>query len=193
VASVNTRPVATSTGWPVMKHFALANRLRSRGPDSLASFFASGLTRPQVVRMSFPIAHFVAALVTSKPGAPITVTGGPFGITTTVEVGRGTGSAQERAMSPSLTALLPPNETLRTPSGKVAVPAGGFTWATPGGMGRWGNSGVLRAVSSVVLAGSPLTRTTPVGSWTLPDCTRLMAMSRTTAKANPAGSPTSPM
>jgi hypothetical protein len=54
------------------------------------------------------MAQLSTALATLMPGAPITITGGPLGITTTFEVGMGTGSAQESARSPRRTALLPP-------------------------------------------------------------------------------------
>src|SRR4051812_5774317 len=110
-----------------MKHFTVEKRLRSLGPVSLPRRRASRPTPFQVVRISLSIAHLAAAARTSNPGAPITITGAPLGITTTFDVGIGTGSAQESAISPSRTALSPPKLTLRAPSLKRASPLGGFT------------------------------------------------------------------
>jgi hypothetical protein len=104
------------------------------------------------VRTALP-AHLAAAACGLKPGAPITITGGPLGITTTLDVGSGIGSAHDIEISPRRTALLPPKLILMAPSGKVALPVGGVTWATPGAMGMCTSAGRFRANSSMVAAG----------------------------------------
>src|SRR5215831_19910828 len=116
-------------------HRTLARRFRSRGSDRRATRRAAAEAAGQYVRKILPATQPASALVRFTPVAPSSMTGGPLGMGTSCELGRGTGSEHEAARSPTRTAFAPAKVMFFAPMGNVALPAGGSTNATAGGIG----------------------------------------------------------